>query len=207
MVATKKKSDTESRTHGTLSENWIYFGKNPVSPKWKLRVFDAVIISKLLYKLEAIPFTEQSCKQVDAFQYRGLRQILGIKHSLLVRSQEQTSSPDSKQKAKTEGEQLIIPISERLVNRQVKLYGHPVRANEDDLMKKVTMYQEGTRRKSLVKRGGRTKWHTVARKHTIKQLINKRVILPNWDIHMKDPELDHMIFQAAADRDFWKTLT
>ena len=76
-------------------------------------------------------------------------------------------------------------------------------------MKKVTMYQDGTRRKSLFKRVGRprTKWHTVTRKHTIKQLMDKNVILPNWDIHMKDPELDHIIIQAAADRDFWKTLT
>ena len=76
-------------------------------------------------------------------------------------------------------------------------------------MKKVTMYQDGTRRKSVFKRVGRpgTKWHTVTRKHTIKQLVDKNVILPNWNTHMKDPELDHIIIQAAADRDFWKTLT
>ena len=30
---------------------------------------------------------------------------------------------------------------------------------------------------------------------------------PNWDTHMKDPELDHIIIQAAADKDFCKTLT
>ena len=80
------------------------------------------------------------------------------------------------QNAKTEGKQLIIPISERLVNRQVKLYGHLVRANEDDLMKKVTMYQDRTRRKSPVQRVGRprTKWHTVTRKHTTKQLMDKK---------------------------------
>ena len=82
-------------------------------------------------------------------------------------------------------------------------------ANEDDLMKNVTMYQDRTRRKSLFKRVGRprAKWHTVTRKHTIKQLVDKNAILPNWDIHMKDPELDHIIIQAAADRDFCKTLT
>ena len=80
-------------------------------------------------------------------------------------------------------------------------------------MKKVTMYQDGTRRKSVFKRVGRpgTKWHTVTRKHTIKQLVDKNVVLPNWNTHMKDPELDHIIIiiiiQAAEDRDFWKTLT
>ena len=55
--------------------------KTPVSLKWNLRVYDAVIISKLLYGLEAIPFTEQDCKQLDAFQYRGLRKLLRINHS------------------------------------------------------------------------------------------------------------------------------
>ena len=71
-------------------------------------------------------------------------------------------------------------------------------------MNKVTMYQDGTRIISFFKRVGRprTKWHTVTRKHTIKQLMDKNVILPNWDTHTKDPELDHIIIQAAADRDF-----
>ena len=75
--------------------------------------------------------------------------------------------------------------------------------------KKVTMYQDGTRRKSLFKRVGRprTKWHTVTRKHTIKQLIEKRVILPNWNFHMRDPELDNIIIQAASDRKLWQTLS
>ena len=58
----------------------ILWKNAPVSLKWKLRDYGAVIISKLLYGLEAIPFTEQDCKQLDAFQYRGLRTILGIKH-------------------------------------------------------------------------------------------------------------------------------
>ena len=78
--------------------------KTLVSLRWKLRVFDAVIIPKLLYGLEAIPFTEQDCKQLDALQYRGLRQVFGIKHFLLVRSQEQTRSPGSKSKSKNRRE-------------------------------------------------------------------------------------------------------
>ena len=66
-----------------------------------------------------------------------------------------------------------LTVTHRLVNRQVKLYGHLVRADEDDLMTKVTMYQDGNRRKSLFKRVGkpRTKWHTVTGKTQIKELI------------------------------------
>ena len=62
-------------------------------------------------------------------------------------------------------------------------------------MRKVTMYQGGTRRKSFFKRVGRPrrKWHTVPIKHTIKQLIKKQVFLPNWNLHTTDPELDNTI--------------
>ena len=128
---------------------------------------------------------------------------------LLVRIENNRVLPTANKKAKTEGRQRIIPISERLINKKVNLYGHLVRASEDDLMKNVTMYQNGTRRKSLFKRIGRprTKWHTVTRKHAIKQLVDKNVIPPNWDTHMKNPELDHINIQAAEDNDFWKTLT
>ena len=70
------------------------------------------------------------------------------------------------------------------------------------------MYQDGTRRKSLFKRVGRqrTKWHTVQRKHTIKQLIKKQVILPSWNLHMRDPKLDNIIVQTASDIQFWQTI-
>ena len=48
--------------------------------KWKIKVFDVVVVSKLFYGLESVPFTEQDCNRLDAFQYRGLRKILHIKH-------------------------------------------------------------------------------------------------------------------------------
>ena len=155
-----------------------------------------------------IPSTEQDCKQLDAFQYRGLR-ILGIKHPYWSGVKNKDVLLTANTRARNEGKQEIIPISQRLVNRQIKLYGHLVRADEDDLMKKVTMYQDGTRRKPLFKRVGRprTKWHIVTRKHTIKQLIEKRAILPNWNVHMRDPELDNIIIQAASDRRLWQTLS
>ena len=148
-----------TNTWVTVRKLDLLWKKAPVSLEWKLRVFDAVIISKLLYGLEAIPFTEQNCKQLDAFQYRGLRKVLGIKHSYWSGVKNKHVLLAANQRANTEGKQQIIPISERLVNRQVKLYGHLVRADEDDLMKKVTMYQDGTRRKSLFKRVHICRWN------------------------------------------------
>ena len=129
--------------------------KTPVFLKWKLRAFDAVIIPKLLYGLEAIPFTEQDCNQLDAFQYRGLRKIFGIKHFYWSGVGNKDVLLAANARARNEGKQEMITIPQRLVNRQIKFYGHLVRADEGDLMKKVTMYQDGTRRKSLFKRMGR----------------------------------------------------
>ena len=132
----------------TVRKLGVLWKKALVSLKWKLRVYDAVIISKLLYGLEAIQFTEQGCKQFDIFQYRGqtnLRhQTFKNKDVLLT----------ANTKARNEGKQKIIPISQRPINRQIQLYGHLVKADEDDLIKKATMYQDGTRRKSLSKKWG-----------------------------------------------------
>ena len=94
------------------------------------------------------------------------------------------------------------------VYRRADYYNVMLRADEDNLMKRVTMFQDGTRRKALFRRVGRprTKWHTVTRKHTIKRLIKKQVILTSWNLHMRDPELDKIIVEAASNRALWQSL-
>ena len=47
--------------------------------KWKLQVYNAIIISQLIYGLNTIHLTNSCLKTLDTFQLRGLRQILGIK--------------------------------------------------------------------------------------------------------------------------------
>ena len=180
--------------------------KTFVSLKWKLRVYDAVIISRLLYGLEAIPFTGQDCNQLDVFQYRGLRNTFGIRHSYWSGIQNKHVFLTANTWARNEGRQQIIKISQRFVNRQINFYGHLVRADEDDLMKRVTMYRDGTRRKSLLKRvgGPKTKWHTVTRKHTLKQLIEKRVVLPNWNLHIETRNLTISLSKQPLTGNFGK---
>ena len=43
--------------------------------------FDAVIKSKLLYGIETVQLTEAMINELDAFHMKGLRIILGKKHS------------------------------------------------------------------------------------------------------------------------------
>eukprot|EP00972_Heterocapsa_arctica_P087360 12883775-Heterocapsa_arctica.AAC.1 len=60
----------------TLKQLNVFWTKSPASIKWKLRVYDAVIVSKLLYGLEALSLTDADVAKLDAFQIRGLRKIL-----------------------------------------------------------------------------------------------------------------------------------
>ena len=43
--------------------------------------YDAIIKSKLLYGLETAQVGKSELKRIDAFQLRGIRQILGKKHT------------------------------------------------------------------------------------------------------------------------------
>ena len=54
--------------------------------EWKLQVYNAVIISKLIYGLETMYLNESQLKRLDAFHIRGLRHILGITHSYWSRA-------------------------------------------------------------------------------------------------------------------------
>ena len=85
--------------------------------------------------MESVPFTEQDCDRLDAFQYRGLRKILNIKHPFWSRVKNKDILEMANTRAKTKPDKQIIPVSQRLVHRQIKLYGHIIRADDLDLMK------------------------------------------------------------------------
>ena len=46
-----------------------------------------IIRSKLLYGLESAPMNEYTKKELDTFQLKGLRKILGIKTTFIDKSQ------------------------------------------------------------------------------------------------------------------------
>ncbi len=48
---------------------------------WKLQVYNAVVISQLVYGLETLYLNDSLVKRLEAFHIRGLRHILGIEHS------------------------------------------------------------------------------------------------------------------------------
>ena len=58
----------------------LFWGEAPVTLKWKLRVLDAVIHSKVLYGMESLVISQSDYDKVDAFQNRIFRTILNMKH-------------------------------------------------------------------------------------------------------------------------------
>ena len=65
-------------TMKTFRQLKIFWDKANTTTNWKLRVFKAIIQSKLMYSLEVIQLTENELNKLDAFQMKGLRRILKI---------------------------------------------------------------------------------------------------------------------------------
>ena len=58
-----------------------YWKAKDTNQKWQIIIFDAIIRSKLLYGLETVQLTNSMEKELNAFQMRGLRQILKNTHT------------------------------------------------------------------------------------------------------------------------------
>ena len=55
-------------------------GKWRASVKWKIRVYDAVVVAKLMYGLTSVPLSKADANTIVAFHLGGLRNILKVKH-------------------------------------------------------------------------------------------------------------------------------
>ena len=70
----------------TCNRLGIFWKKAETTKHWKLRVFEAVLRSKLMYGLETIQLTDSELNRIDAFQIKNLRRIMGIKPTCVDRT-------------------------------------------------------------------------------------------------------------------------
>ena len=103
----------------TLSRVWSHSTLDNVR---KLRIFDACVVSKLLYCLHTSFLNKQELRRLDAFQARCLRKILRIPHSYISR----VSNECVLQRAGSK------PLSNALLRRQLLFLGHVARKPGDD---------------------------------------------------------------------------
>jgi hypothetical protein len=128
--------------------------KTKCNYKWKLQVYNAIIVAQLTYGLNTLQLTPSLLARLDAFQMRGLRYILGIEHSYYSH----TTNEEVYHKAnialnkgadlsltweefiganKIAQPKYVVKLSEYFMNQQSKALGHLIRADDNDMMKKV----------------------------------------------------------------------
>ena len=93
-------------------------------------------------------------------------------------------------------------LSSRLIERQIVLFAHTIRLEEQDPLKKISIDEAGNRVRSDFRRTGRprTKWYDTTRNHVIKKLI-KEGHLPRDVIAISTKqELNEFITKMTQDR-------
>ena len=92
-----------------------YWKAKGAPQKWQIIVYDAVIRSKLLYGLETVQLTDAMYKKFDAFQLRGLRNMLKIETTFINRANSNKAVYDKATRVAypREGDQrVVLPFSE-----------------------------------------------------------------------------------------------
>eukprot|EP00972_Heterocapsa_arctica_P067512 9963618-Heterocapsa_arctica.AAC.1 len=82
-------------------------------------------------------------------------------------------------------------MSDRLIRKQITLFGHLLRAPLSDPLKACSLLPNGERAKANFRRVGRPrlKWYDGVRQFAISELIELQIINLNWRTQMRPEEL------------------
>ena len=143
----------------------------------KLRIYKTLVVPVLLYSCETWKVNKGDKREIDVFQNKCLRRILGVKWQDKVNTQELLARAEMK------------PLSKEVMKRRWRMIGHILRKDEDsDEMIALTWAPEGKRRK------GRPNWATWRR--TVEK-ERKELGWNTWEEARA----------VAVNRDRWRSLT
>ena len=117
----------------TCNQLKLFWNKAQNSSVWKLRVFDSIPKSKVLYGLEGIQLTTADISKINAVQMKGIRRI-HIPPTFINRMYTNQKVLDI---TKEEYGISIERVSTTWKKRTVTLLGHIIRAGHDDPMRQV----------------------------------------------------------------------
>ena len=112
----------------------LFWDKANTTTRWKLRVFDSILRSKVLYRLECIQLTQPDIDKINSFQMKSLRRILKIPPTFLDRSYPNQRVMDILRDTYNSPVHLFSQIC---LNRKLKLFGHILRSSPDDPLRQV----------------------------------------------------------------------
>ena len=118
-----RRLSTAGATMKKLQDFWKH-----ATTAWKLRVFNAVITSQVLYGLDTTWLLKGDLKRLDAAQARWLRRIMHIPSAYYSRITDETVRERSQQ----------VRWSSQLLQRQLVLYGHILRLENSDPLRMAT---------------------------------------------------------------------
>ena len=118
-----RRLSTAGATMKKLQNFWKH-----ATTAWKLRVFNAVITSQVLYGLDTTWLLKGDLKRLDAAQARWLRRIMHIPSAYYSRITDETVRERSQQ----------VRWSSQLLQRQLVLYGHILRLENSDPLRMAT---------------------------------------------------------------------
>jgi len=181
-----------------------YWKASNASKKWQLIIYDAIIRSKLLYGLETIHLTEGMQKKLNAFQIRGLRQILKMEHTHINRNNTNakilaTASAIAYPPNGHAPHRQIMKFSEFHEKRRSNLLGHLIRCENEDPLRQITFQNDSARRNIIgKKRVGkpRQNWIHQAKKHVWNNILKKA------EDYTETEQQDLIIFNEGRNRRF-----
>ena len=207
----------------TAQKLYLFWRHQKALVKWKIQVYNAVVISQLVYGLNTVYFTESLRSRIDAFQFRGLRAILGIEHSywshisndeVLERANtilqlkrgesleftwEQFKQLKDKHQKMFENfhKEKIIRVTELIERRQIKLLGHILRLPLESPERMVTVNSNGFPVKDMKRRVGQPRKHW-----TMETMKNAFYRIYNEPFEIDKEEHRIALLQAAQERKF-----
>ena len=185
----------------------FFWRKAPVILKWKLRVLDAVIHSKVVYGMETLVISQSDYDKINALQIRIFRTILNIKRSYWSHVTNDTVMGTASNRAQHIDKNIdITPLSSKPEQRIIKFYGHIIRSDPNTYQIRAISIDGDGNRISAPKpwRSGRPKLklYNIA-KPLVTHLFEQLSILPNtWGTDFSQYEVNQYIIQAASDRKF-----
>ena len=132
-----------------------FWREGRLSRRWRLIIYQSVVVTTLIYGLEVLPLNETWGKKLDAFYVRGLRRIMGMPSTYIDRAAsnkndavlekvaaELNAATGGRQKKKAVNMKDMMP-SEKIKNKAVKILEEVICMNAADIRKRVTMDTAG----------------------------------------------------------------
>ena len=137
-----------------LAEFWKH---SDCSVAEKLVVYDAVVRSKLIYGLESVQVNDSLKSKIDAFQLKGLRQILKIQTTFMNRENTndevfRRANDKVNERRPQWDRKAIIPISKYYELRRRKMIAEVIAANEEDPISEICLVTDTLQLKEHDKR-------------------------------------------------------